>query len=256
MQVRNSIKRFIALFCILSIAITSSVLTSSALSTPDINVFSPYEIQAGVVPGVSPNSAISPHSARGNIVCVMRIYSDNDGEDSSASSSSNFGHSFLTFLNVFSSNIVVGRATVEPNKMISVGKFGNFGDYANGFKGLFYNVEAQRKATLNWYQSNRSLYRDLTLSELETVSKYLISAQSGYSLVGNNCATTAARAWNSILSTSDKNYFNVYGTPNAVYQEITQKGYYLVGNGLIQADYDRCYYNGSTRITCKDKYIP
>lgn len=188
----------------------------------------------------------------------MRIYSDPGSEQSSSSNQDlNFGHTFLTFFNTSTKNIVVGRHTVAPKKMISIGKFENFENEANGFKGAFYNVEVQRKAYHQWYQTDHSIYLDLNATQLDTVSTIIKSSQDGYAFVGNNCASFAARVWNSVLPNPDHPlYINHFTVPKMVYQDITRTGQYLKGNGLMQSDYARCYYLGSVRHYCKDKTIP
>lgn len=132
--------------------------------------------------------------------------------------------------------------------MVSIGKFGKFEEY----KGAFYNAETNRKVRYGWYTSARSIYMELTASQLQTVSNYLNRNQAGYQAVGNNCASYAVNAWNSVLSVNDDKYIDHFVTPTVVYQDIGAIGYYLEGNGLLKADYDLCYYSGTTRVTCKD----
>lgn len=246
------IKRKIALVCVIAICMTMCVTTVFARdsdSVDDYSVFSYYEMAAGLVPGVSINNiARDARSVNSNIVCVMRIYSDPGSGTSGSSADGDFGHTFLTFLNASTSNITVGRHTVEPNKMVSVGKFGKFTDY----KGAFYNAETNRKEVLGWYGSDKSIYMELTEDQLETVSNYLKNHQKGYLEVGNNCASYAVGAWNSVLSTTDEQYIDHFATPALVYQDIEDIGYYYVGNGLLRADYKLCYYDGSTRKECDD----
>ncbi len=232
-----------------SLAISSFAHSSS---NTDLNKYSIYEIQAGLVPNVDP-SILPQRSSASSVVCVMRLYSDNGGGGSSSSDLSDFGHSFLTFLNVSSQNITVGQHTVAPGKMVSVGKFGNLGTCANDFKGAFYNVEAQRKDILGWYGPDVSMYLELTASQLSAVSNILINKQSGYLTLGNNCATFAAAAWNSVAPSSKK--IMNWARPADIYNEIIHLGSYARGNGLIDVDYARCYFNGSTKVICGDRYI-
>lgn len=240
------IKRGIATLCIFSMCLTLCMTTAFAQDineNQDYNVFSYYEIAAGLVPGRS----VAPMRGPSNIVCVMRIYSD-PGSGIAGSINKDLGHTFLTFLNTSTANITVGRHTVAPNKMVSIGKFGRFKEY----DGAFYNAETNRKERLGWYAIDRSIYMELTASQLSTVSTYLKNHQAGYLEFGDNCACYAAKAWNSVLSASDSKYINHFGLPELVYQDITDIGYYLVGNGLLKADYELCYYNGTTRVPCND----
>ena len=240
------LKQNISKLCILSmcfILCITSVLAQDVYKDQDYGVFSYYEVAAGLVPGKS----IKSEKKSGNIVCVVRIYSDSSASESS-SNPSDTGHTFLTFLNTTTSNITVGRHTVAPNKMVSIGKFGKFDEY----KGAFYNVETSRKERKNWYTGAKSIYMELTASQLQTISTYLKNNQSGYSLIGNNCSTYAVRAWNSLLSTNDDQYIDHYASPTTVYQEIENIGYCLEGNLLLNADYELCYYNGSTQVLCTD----
>lgn len=219
-----------------------------------------YEIQAGLVPGATINDIPKDRQQRtnSNIVCVMRIYADPDGEDSSLSQGHNFGHAFLTFLNCSQEAITIGRFAVEPGKMISVSKFGNFGEYSNNFQGVFYNVETQRKAKLGWYATAESMYIDLTASQLEKVSKYIVAHQKGYFELGSNCALLSAEAWNSALPNNRDQYIDVSGimTPRIVRKAIEAYGYYYTGNGLLQADFNCCYYDGDKQVYCGDPKIP
>lgn len=239
------IKKGIAILCALSICLTmgiTSVFAQDVSADQDYSIFSYYEIAAGLVPG----RKVVARRNSDNIVCVMRIYSDPSAAGS-GSIFENTGHTFLTFLNASSSNITVGRHVVEPNKMISIGKFAKFEE----FKGAFYNVEVNRKAK-GWYTGVRSIYMELTASQLQTVSTYLKNAQAGYQLVGDNCACYAVKAWNSVLRINDDQYIDHFATPLVVYQDISDIGYYFDGNGLLKADYELCYYDGANRKTCKD----
>lgn len=250
--------RFIAIICMVTLILSTFITTSSATSNEYLKQFSIYEIQAGLVPGVSKNSIsnkIQSNSAN-DIVCVMRIYADPSGEDSSSSPGHSFGHAFLTFLNCSQNNIKVGRFYVAPGQMISVGKFGNFGTAANNFKGVFYNVETQRKEKLNWYTRSESMYVELTQTQLDSASAYIINNQSGYLEIGNNCATLAAGAWNAALSSNHVQYIPSFSTPDMIKGWVEEYGYYYTGNGLLRADYSRCYYSGSTLIYCGDPHLP
>lgn len=240
------IKRGIAILCVFSLCLAMcvpSVFAQSISEDEDYSVFSYYEIAAGLVPG---RNVVARRGAS-DIVCVMRIFSD-PSASSSGSSAGDTGHSFLTFLNASTSNNTVGRHTVAPNKMVSIGKNGRFDEY----KGAFYNLETTRKERLGWYTSARSIYMELTASQLQTVSNYLKSHQEGYTVVGDNCATYATKAWNSVLLMNDSQYINHFATPTDVYEEISEIGNYINGNSLLRADYDLCYYDGATRKTCDD----
>lgn len=243
---------FTAVFCF-AIALPSIFAVPSQSVSPE--VFSAYEIEAGLVPETSANQATDGEkTTNSDIVCVMRIYSDPGIVSFSPQLSMDFGHSFLTFLNVSSSDITVGRHTVAPNQMISVGKFGNLTDYAGGFKGVFYNIESHRSQALGWYATGRSLFMDLTASELNTISDCIKQMQAGYIEVGNNCATFAGLVWNSILPSDHAKYIDHVGTPSLIYQDMEGIGGYYTGNGLIQAEDARCFYTGSVRVICEDKY--
>ena len=225
---------FTAVFCF-AIALPSIFAVPSQSVSPE--VFSAYEIEAGLVPETSANQATDGEkTTNSDIVCVMRIYSDPGIVSFSPQLSMDFGHSFLTFLNVSSSDITVGRHTVAPNQMISVGKFGNLIDYAGGFKGVFYNIESHRSQALGWYATGRSIFMDLTASELNTISDCIKQMQSGYIEVGNNCATFAGLVWNSILPSDHEKYIDHVGTPSLIYQDMEGIGGYYTGNGLIQAE--------------------
>ena len=221
---------FTAVFCF-AIALPSIFAVPSQSVSPE--VFSAYEIEAGLVPETSANEATDGEkTTNSDIVCVMRIYSDPGIVSFSPQLSMDFGHSFLTFLNVSSSDITVGRHTVAPNQMISVGKFGNLTDYAGGFKGVFYNIESHRSQALGWYATGRSIFMDLTASELNTISACIKQMQAGYIEVGNNCATFAGLVWNSILPSDHAKYIDHVGTPSLIYQDMEGIGGYdkiLVG---------------------------
>ncbi len=264
---KRKMKKLMSLFMIvtLSMCLICSNGIAYATETPiDLSMYSLYEIRAGVVPGVtweqvSETMLEENKTARSPVVCVMRIYSDNTYDSSVGSGSKSsvvVGHVFLTFLNVSSGNITVGRATVAPNKMISVGKFGNFGVAADNFKGAFYNVETQRKEQLSFYSGAVSTYVDLTAAELSTVSSYLIDKQEGYSVGVENCAQFASRIWNNIVGTNSEKHIDVFSNPHAVKEEIQTVPGYTTGNGLMIASYSRCFYRGATRFLCGDPHIP
>lgn len=242
----------IAIFCAAIVLSTRpSVLPQSAPS----DVFSMYELEAGLVPGIAVSQGTSREDTKNpDVVCVMRIYSDPGSAQFSFHGGMDFGHTFLTFLNVSSSDITVGCHTVAPNQMVSVGKFGNLTDHASGFKGVFYNIESQRTQRFGWYAAGRSIYMDLTASELNTVSHAIKQMQSGYIEVGNNCAAFAGLVWNSILSSDHAKYMDHIGTPSLIYRELGSIGGCYTGNGIIQADYAPCYYSGSVGVICEDKY--
>lgn len=239
-------RRVIAALCALTMCLTmcmTSVFAQDTTADQDYSVYSYYEIASGLVPGRN----VINEQRSGSVVCVMRIYAD-PSTGASGSSFGDYGHTFLTFLNTSTSNITVGRHTVAPNKMVSIGKFGKFEEY----KGAFYNAETSRKARLGWYTNAKSIYMDLTASQLQTVSTYLKNNQAGYAVIGNNCASYAAKAWNSVLSTSSKQYIDHYATPTDVYQDLEDIGGTYQGNGLIKSDYPLCYYDGATRKECDD----
>lgn len=183
----------------------------------------------------------------GDAVCLMRIYSD-PPVASLGLLAGGTGHTFLTFQNISPAPITVGRHTVAPEAMVSIGKFATL----DGHSGAFYNAETNRAARLGWYTGARSLGMTLTAEQLATVSACLNAHESGYLWVGSNCATLSAFAWNSVLRADDPRYIVHSATPAQVYQDITAALSYLDGNGLLQADYALCYFNGATKVLCDD----
>lgn len=183
----------------------------------------------------------------GDIVCVMRIYSD-PPVTSLGPLAGGFGHTFLTFHNVSSTDLMIGRHMLAPDKMVSIGKFARL----DGCAGTFYNAETDRAARLGWYTGARSLGMALTAKQLEAVNAQLCAHENGYLWVGSNCATLSALAWNAALPAGDSRRITHFSTPAQVYQDITAAGSYLDGNGLLQADYALCYFNGATKVLCTD----
>ena len=245
------------------LVVTSGTTTYAVEVYPQDFPYSRYEIAAGIVPGFpkDPSPRLDEISSRRSpVVCVMRIYSDNVA-DSSVDVNNNLavGHSFLTFLNVSSSNIKVGSATIAPSKMISVGKFGNFKENAmyNGkqYKGAFYNVETQRKSVLGFYQTAVSTYVDLTANELSIVSNYISNHESGYSLLTENCAQFASRTWNTVVGTTNDKHMDTFSSPYDVRVNIESSPGYTSGNGLLLGSYSRCFYVSGTAYACNDPYI-
>ena len=85
---------FTAVFCF-AIALPSIFAVPSQSVSPE--VFSAYEIEAGLVPETSANQATDGEkTTNSDIVCVMRIYSDPGIVSFSPQLSMDFGHSFLT----------------------------------------------------------------------------------------------------------------------------------------------------------------
>lgn len=241
-------KRKLAVLCALFLGCLICIIPLRAQSAPEDRgdrVFSAYEIASGLVPGYS----VEPGQRTGAIVCVMRLYSESP-EGLSWLRSGDFGHTFLTFLNTSASDITVGRHTVEPGKMVSIGKFGKF----EGYQGAFYNAETGRKARFGWYADAKSVYLELTEDQLQTVSDYLKKHLEGYTIVGDNCAYYAAKAWNSVLSPGDARYIDHFSTPASVCQDLEEMENCLVGNSLLQADYELCYYDGTALVTCEDYF--
>ena len=227
-------------------------------STQDVEqdaVFSAYEIQAGLVRGMSASQVAQVPSTEEEIVCVMRIYSDPGCADLAARVF-DFGHTFLTVLNVSPTDIQVGRLMVEPGKMVSIGRMGNIGAPADFYKGVFYNMEVQRRQQLGWYTVDKSIYQELNAQQLQRVSQYITGHESGYLFVSNNCATLAVGAWNTALTARDAKHMDHFSTPALVYQEMERIGNAYDGNALIYANDEPCYYDGSALVPCKDRYLP
>lgn len=250
---RKLLSPFFAAVFFLAIVLSSAFAVPS--QSPPPQVFSIYEREAGLVPASSVQPAADGEAPENSdIVCVMRIYSDPGRVSFSPQVSVDFGHSFLTFLNVSSSDITVGRHTVAPHQMVSVGKFGNLTEQADGFKGVFYNIESHRSQAFGWYATGRSIFLDITASELDAISDCIKRMQSGYIEVGNNCAAFAGLVWNSILPSDHAKYLDHIGTPSLLYQDMGRISDYYTGNGLVRADYDPCCYIGSVCVICEDRY--
>ena len=234
----EKILKFIML-CTFSICF---ILCMTWYFTPEVDkntdhpTFSAYETATGLTP-------------KEDTVCVMRIYSD-PSATTLGLIAGDTGHTFLTFLNTTTSDITVGQHRVEPNKIISIGKFGKFKNY----KGVFYNLEVNRKEKYGWYSSARSTYMELTENQLNAVSTYLNTHQKGYSIVSNNCSTYSVKVWNSLLSINDYRYIKNLSSPTAVYKDIGGIGHLLNGNNLLHADYKPCYYDPSIQVMCNDYF--
>lgn len=105
------------------------------------------------------------------------------------------GHAYIAVRNNTSHYITVGKYNLAPYDLVTCGKFGNMPDG----KCLYYNLEKYRMWNGNCsYTPNYSLYEDIDSEELNTLSNKIVT-DTKWTLT-NNCASFAARCWNSISS--------------------------------------------------------
>lgn len=251
---KNKIKKTISmmLVCLMMLVLAIPV---AAASTEPHSPYSVYELNPGLHTSDSVQQDDVSVSPREAIVCVMRIYSDSSQGSSSGSGS--FGHSFLTFLNVSSSTITVGRYQVDPQKMVSISKFGNLQSATpDNFKGVFYNVETNR-AACGWYSTAVSTYQELTQTQLSKISSKIISEENGYSDLSDNCAKFSASIWNSTLAIGSEQHITALAAPDEIYREIKNMPSHMVttGGGLMLASYSCCYFVGTSLRTFTDPKI-
>lgn len=123
-------------------------------------------------------------------VAELTIYAD----DTAASSFSD-GHAFITVKNISSSKKQVGFLTIEPNKMTSIGTWGN----EDECHGLWYNLEIHYHEKYDDFKTAVYLRIKITTSQLDTISTY-IKDNAKWSTT-YNCASFASGLWNSVSAT-------------------------------------------------------
>lgn len=108
----------------------------------------------------------------------------------------NLGHAYISVKNTSSSNITVGYFTLEPNKSVTVGSW-----IQTCHNGMLYNIE-KVYMELGRYQGRISLTTDITLTDLQPLSEYILKNDRW--TFSKNCSYHATKMFNTVANDSDK----------------------------------------------------
>jgi methionine-rich copper-binding protein CopC len=168
-----------------------------------------------------------------NAVAEVRIFSDSSGESSIINTS---GHAWLTVKNISSSNITVGKFSIQPNKTITLGTWGNTDEH----HGLWYSLEAYNVYKQSAWSDRVSLLVEIDSTALSTLTSHIINYDKWS--ITNNCSSFAVKGWNKICSTTLS--AGVINTPTNLKNSIVNTG--LSSTGIaVPYDYVVYYANGS-----------
>lgn len=225
----------------------SDYVESGTISAEDLQQYARL-VQRGVL-SEADLQAVLAESA----VAEVRIYSDaGRGSSSTDVITGDVGHSFVTIRNVRRLNITVGRITLKPGEMVSIGSFGNLSNSNGNHKGVFYNIESSRKLSdpNNNYLETVGLSVYVTDAELRTITSFIQNREDSYHFAVNNCTHFALGVWD---RTSGVRLTT--GSPSGLYNEIKKQPYYIRNaNELVTYGNSKKYYwNGSRLVSATDK---
>lgn len=177
---------------------------------------------------------LQPKNAmRATAVAQVRIFADSSGGSSIINTS---GHGWLTVKNISSSNITVGKLSIEPNKTIALGTWGNTDEH----HGLWYSLEAYHVYNNSSWSNRVSLLVNIDSTALSTLTSHIVGYDTWSAT--NNCSSFAVKGWNKICSTTLS--AGVINTPTNLKNSIVGTG--LSSTGIaVPYDYVVYYANGS-----------
>lgn len=148
-------------------------------------------------------------------------------------------HSFITVKNISSSTITVGGLSgVAPNKMISVGTWGNKTEHT----GVWYNLEEKFINEDNAYAGRVSLSYNMTQAELDNLNWYI--KNDDVWMATRPCSTFAVEQWNYIVPSSLDVSPGFPSTPKSLANSIKTKSGWTSG-APVSYDYVVYYAQGS-----------
>jgi hypothetical protein len=164
----------------------------------------------------------------------------------------NTGHVFISVKNPNSFSVNVGHYSLPANNTVFLGKWPNtFGSNTySPYAGVNYNYESYLAHEGNFGNDGYSLTArkvDSVLSIFASASNYAISANTGYTLITDDCATFASTFFN---YSAGQQILSVSGIPSNINDQIfTDEAhrFFVMPSDLPQTDHS-FYYTGASSV--------
>ena len=130
------------------------------------------------------------------------------------------GHSWIEVRNRTCSAIYVGDCLVQPNRSVTVGKFGSVSTSSpseDDHYGIWYNKEHFLQQDEGAFLTNVSVYTEISKQDVICLSAIIADTYGTYSILGDHCGTFAKKVWNEFADTKISK-----SEPCPMYDEIKQ----------------------------------
>lgn len=142
----------------------------------------------------------------------MTIYAY-DGKGESFFGVFNLGHSFLSFKNNGSEQIVIGKYVLSPDEEITISTW----CIQDSF-GVWYNVESSYIHFHNKYDGRYSITTNINVDKLDKLNKYILSNDEWRPT--KNCTNFVTGAWNTVVASEEKLATQTIYTPTKLVRSI------------------------------------